>query len=150
MKTFRQYQKFQLSGRVWKLLDKISHADLYTQLNNRKKQIRIGFITHQHCSNIKLNIHTLQPLFIFCGCRTRFRTVTRMSSIRGPLPLCNRLDIENLIKIPLIYSVSYFHFGGLGALLGGLSSPKHLMATGLTRFISVQDHSITVILMFNN
>jgi len=68
----------------------------------------------------------------------------------GALPLCNRLDIENLIKIPLIYSVSYFHFGGLGALLGALSPPKALVATGLTRFISMQDHSITVTLMFNN
>jgi len=29
------------------------------------------------------------------------------------------LDIENLIKSPKIYSVSYFDFGGLGTLFGG-------------------------------
>ena len=33
-------------------------------------------------------------------------------------------------------------------MLGGLSPPKPLVATVLTRFISVQDHSIKVILMF--
>jgi len=38
----------------------------------------------------------------------------------GVLRLCRGLDIENLIKTPLIYSVSYFNFWGLGALfLGG-------------------------------
>jgi len=29
-----------------------------------------------------------------------------------------------LTKIPLIYSVSYFNLGGLGAVFGGLSPPK--------------------------
>ena len=31
------------------------------------------------------------------------------------------LDMENLIKPPLVHSVSYFNLGELGALLGGLS-----------------------------
>jgi len=33
------------------------------------------------------------------------------------------LDIENLIKSPMIYSASYFEFGGLGSLFGGRLSP---------------------------
>jgi len=41
------------------------------------------------------------------------------------------LDIENLIKIPVAYSVSYFHLGRLGTLFGGLSPPKPPVATGL-------------------
>jgi len=36
-----------------------------------------------------------------------------------------------LTKIPLVYSVSYFNLGRLGALFGGLSPPKPPMATGL-------------------
>jgi len=31
---------------------------------------------------------------------------------------------SNSTKIPLIYSVSYFNLGGLGAVFGGLSPPK--------------------------
>ena len=34
------------------------------------------------------------------------------------------LDIIKLSKIPLIYSVSRFNLGGLGALFGGLSPPQ--------------------------
>jgi len=34
------------------------------------------------------------------------------------------LDIEKLIKPPMIYSVSYFNFGALNALFGELSPPK--------------------------
>jgi len=34
-----------------------------------------------------------------------------------------RLDIEKLIKPPMIYSVSYFHLGGLVLCLGGISPP---------------------------
>ena len=32
--------------------------------------------------------------------------------------------IENLIITPLIYSVSYFNFGRIGSLFGGLNPPK--------------------------
>jgi len=34
------------------------------------------------------------------------------------------LDIENFIKSPLIYSVSYFDLGGLGTLFGGVKPTK--------------------------
>ena len=34
------------------------------------------------------------------------------------------LDIENFIKTPMIYSVSYFDLGGLSTLFGGISPPK--------------------------
>jgi len=37
---------------------------------------------------------------------------------------------SNLTKIPLIYSVSYFNLGGLGALFGGLNPPMPPVATG--------------------
>jgi len=36
-----------------------------------------------------------------------------------------------LTKTPLIYSVSHFNLGGLGALFGGKSPPKPPVATGL-------------------
>jgi len=42
------------------------------------------------------------------------------------------LDIENLIKSSMIYSVSHFDLGGLGTLFGGgLSPPEPPVATGL-------------------
>jgi len=47
----------------------------------------------------------------------RIRTVARKSSLGG-------LDIEKLIKPPMIYSVSYFDLEGLSTFLGGLSPPK--------------------------
>jgi len=47
------------------------------------------------------------------------------------------LDIENLIKSPLIYSDSYFDLGVLGTLFGGLSSPKSPVATGLSLGVHV-------------
>jgi len=40
------------------------------------------------------------------------------------LRFCRGLDIENLIKTPLIYSVSYFNLEGLSALFEGLRPPK--------------------------
>jgi len=43
---------------------------------------------------------------------------------REALRFCRRLDIPNFTKTPLIYSVSYFNLGGLGALFGGLSPPN--------------------------
>jgi len=43
----------------------------------------------------------------------------------GALPLCRGAShSENLIKVPLIYSVSYFNFGGIGYLFGRVSPPK--------------------------
>ena len=42
----------------------------------------------------------------------------------GAFCLCRRLNIIKLNNTPLIYSVSHFNFGGLGALFGGLSPPK--------------------------
>ena len=41
------------------------------------------------------------------------------------------LDIENLIKTSMIYSVSYFDLGEIGTLFGGLSPPNPPVATGL-------------------
>jgi len=35
----------------------------------------------------------------------------------GALRCAGRLDIEDLLKSPLIYSVSYFNLGGLGLCL---------------------------------
>jgi len=35
-----------------------------------------------------------------------------------------RLGIENLIKTPMVYSVSYFHLGGLGTLFGEAKPTK--------------------------
>jgi len=44
---------------------------------------------------------------------------------RGALRFCRGgLDIENLIKSPIIYCVSYFDLGGLVLCLGGLSPSK--------------------------
>jgi len=53
------------------------------------------------------------------------------STARGSTLVLGSLDIENLIKIPVAYSVSYFHLGRLGTLFGGLSPPKPPVATGL-------------------
>jgi len=44
-----------------------------------------------------------------------------------------RLDIENLIKTPMICSVPYFGLGGLVFCLGGLSATKSPVATGLSQ-----------------
>ena len=54
------------------------------------------------------------------------KTVARMSSIRGLTFLQGGGAWHpNLTKIPLIYSVSYFNVGEIGALFGGLSPPPH-------------------------
>jgi len=45
-------------------------------------------------------------------------------SDRGFYVSAGGLNIENLIKTPLIYSVSYFNLGGLSALFEGLRAPK--------------------------
>jgi len=46
------------------------------------------------------------------------RTFARKSSIEG-FYVCGGLDIGNLIKTPLIYSVSYFNLEGLVLVWGG-------------------------------
>jgi len=43
---------------------------------------------------------------------------------RGVLQFCGGLDIIKLTKTPLIYSVSRFNLGGLGALFGGAKPTK--------------------------
>jgi len=40
---------------------------------------------------------------------------------RGVYVCAGRLGIIKIDKTPLIYSVSYFNLGGLGALFGGIS-----------------------------
>ena len=50
----------------------------------------------------------------------------------GGLWVCaGGLDTKKLTKTQLIYSVSCFNLGGLGALFGGISSQKPPVATGL-------------------
>ena len=50
---------------------------------------------------------------------------------RGGLYVCaRRLDIENLLRPILIYSVSYFILGALGLCLEGRSPPKHPRGDG--------------------
>jgi len=46
-----------------------------------------------------------------------------LCSSGGALHLRGGLDIIKLTKIPLIFSVSRFNFGGLGDSLGGISPP---------------------------
>jgi len=47
------------------------------------------------------------------------RTVARKCSLRGLYVCAGRLDIENFLKSPLIYSFSYFNFGALVLCLEG-------------------------------
>jgi len=51
------------------------------------------------------------------------RTVARKFSIGG-LCVCAGVDIPKLNKTQLVYSISRFNFGGLGALLGGPKPTK--------------------------
>ena len=53
-----------------------------------------------------------------------YRTVARKSSIGGLCVCAKGLDIEKLIKTPLMYSVSCFSLGGSVLCLGVLSPPK--------------------------
>ena len=58
----------------------------------------------------------------------------------GGLCVCARgLDIEKLIKLTMIYSVSYFDLGGLVRCLGRLSPPKPPRGdgTGLVSIVSM-------------
>ena len=54
------------------------------------------------------------------------RTVARKSSLWGHYVCAGRLDIEHLLKYPLIYSVSYFNFGGFGFAWRGGGPPKSI------------------------
>ena len=47
------------------------------------------------------------------------------------------LNIKNLIKPPMIYSVSYFDLGRIGTLFEGISPPKPPVATRLYRASSI-------------
>ena len=58
-------------------------------------------------------------------------TVARKSSLGGLRSCGGGLDIENLIKTSMIYSVSYFDLEETGSLFGGLSPSNPLKATGL-------------------
>jgi len=51
------------------------------------------------------------------------RTVARKSSIGGLYVCAGALDILKIDKTPLIYSVSYFNLGRLGAPFGVISPP---------------------------
>jgi len=51
------------------------------------------------------------------------RTVARKSLITGLYVCAGGLHSKNS-KTPLVNSVSYFNFGGVGALFGDLSPPK--------------------------
>jgi len=55
------------------------------------------------------------------------------SSAGGLLVCVGGIDIIKLTKTPLIYSVSPFSLGGLGALFGGLSLPKPPRGNGTGR-----------------
>jgi len=51
-------------------------------------------------------------------------------SVGGIFAFAERLDILKLAKTPLIYSVSCFNLGRLGALFGGAKPTKAPVATG--------------------
>jgi len=59
-----------------------------------------------------------------------YRTVARKPLIRELYVCAGGLDIESLIKTPLICSVSYFNLGGLGALFEGTKPTKTLRGDG--------------------
>jgi len=65
------------------------------------------------------------------------RTVARKFSIGGLCVCAGGIEIIKLTKTPLIYSVSRFNLGALGALFGGLSPPKTPGATVLRKTLVV-------------
>jgi len=79
-----------------------------------------------------LSIDLTYPVTTFpCRSRTQNRRqkVFNRGALQfcdGALRLCGILKIVKLTKTPLIYSVSRFNLGGLGALFGGLNPPKPL------------------------
>jgi len=61
----------------------------------------------------------------------RPRTVVRKCSLEGLYVCAGRLDILNILKSPLICTVSYLNLGALGLCLEGRSHQSILVATGL-------------------
>jgi len=66
------------------------------------------------------------------------RKVARKSSIGGLYVCAGELDIVNLIKIPVICSVSYLNLRGFVLCLEGLSPPKPPVGTGLMAILHFQ------------
>ena len=58
---------------------------------------------------------------------------------RGALHFCGGLDTQKINKAQLIYSVSCFNLGVLGASFGGLSPQKPPVATGLNCTTPLQE-----------
>ena len=71
------------------------------------------------CINFSCEPTTLHKSNLTC-----IRTVARKSSIVGLNVCAGGLDIENLIKTPLIHIGSHFNLGGSVFPLGGLKPPK--------------------------
>ena len=58
------------------------------------------------------------------------RIVARKCLLGWLYVFAGRLGIENLLKSPLLYSISYFNLGGLGLCLHGRSPLKHPRGDG--------------------
>ena len=99
----------------------------------------------KHCLSIPKLTHLLRSTpYVRSFSPDRCRTVARQSSI-------GRLEIHD--KTPLIYSVSYFNLGELGALLGGTTSTKVSRgdATGVVpQFIKEQNADVVEMSSVNN
>jgi len=60
------------------------------------------------------------------------RTIARKCLLGGGLYVCaGRLDIENLLKSPLIYSISYFNLGALSVRATPTKATSVLRGGGL-------------------
>jgi len=78
------------------------------------------------CINFSCEPTTLHKSNLTC-----IRTVARKSSIVGLNVCAGGLDIENLIKTPLIHIGSHFNLGGSVFPLGGLNHQSPPVAKGL-------------------
>ena len=67
--------------------------------------------------------HSIHSIIQYKQCDT-CRTVARKCSLGRLYIRVGGLDIENLIKTRMIYSVSYFNLGGIGTLFGGVKPTK--------------------------
>jgi len=96
-----------------------------------------------YCCNLKLTFEDSLPGYCY-AIKTKSTTIRQQVSQPGSAgkgsdqnrrqKVVNRGALpSNLTKIPLTYSVSYFRFGGLGALFEGVNPPKSPVATGLDR-----------------
>ena len=102
-----------------------------------KQGQRFGIVCQTEMSATRNSFAAL----ICINIRTHSRTVAMKSSLGGlyvrvgGLCVCagGGLDIEKLIKPPIIYGVSYFNLEGLLLCLGGISPPKLPVETGLTQ-----------------